>query len=148
MHCSSHQVSPLYFRFSNSKHNFVISLKDTFSILLCLASQQAALNFTNISRTKKKTNKKFQPNSNILASSKADKDCKIVALNIMPPNVFLQVKKINRDKNIVSFLTNKILLTIKFVCFLFFNFCLEFEKLTTQACCIYLVFLTIKSYQN
>ena len=66
----------------------------------------------------------------------------------MPLDFFLQVKKINKDKNIMSFFKQtQTLLSIKFV---FFNiFCLKFEKLTTRACCInYLVFLTIKSYQN
>ena len=49
--------------------------------LLCLVSQQAALNFSNISKTKK-TKQNFDPFNNILASSKPVKNnCKIVALS-------------------------------------------------------------------
>ena len=48
----------------------------------------------------RKTNKKFQPENNILASSKACRGNYLtVALRIAPPSTFLQVRKINRDKN-------------------------------------------------
>ena len=55
----------------------------------------------------KKINKKFSTQTNILVSSKTGKDNdKIVSLSIMSTNLFLQVKKINKDKKIRYLLTN------------------------------------------
>ena len=57
----------------------------------------------------------------------------------MPPNVFMQIENTNVDKNIISFLTNTNLACV---------FKKKSAKNLKHVDVNYLVFLTIKSYQN
>ena len=106
------KVGPLYFRLSNSKPtaSFCYTREnDTLRALFGLASQQAVLNFSTlnfklqiISINKTKKIKSFNSTRIFGHLQKQVKiKCKIVALSIMPPNVFLQVKKINTNKNVL-----------------------------------------------